>query len=62
MTLPFWRVSTRSGSQWRRVCNAPSGALLARLKANAGLTALVPAASINPDGEPTWPHIRRARP
>lgn len=32
-------------------------ALLARLKADAGLTAIVPAASINPAGEPTWPFI-----
>lgn len=37
-------------------------ALLARLKGNVGLTALVPAASINPDGEPTWPHIRLRAP
>ncbi|MES2904628.1 MAG: DUF3168 domain-containing protein [Pseudomonadota bacterium] len=32
-------------------------ALLAKLKANAALTALVPAASINPLGEPQWPFI-----
>lgn len=32
-------------------------ALLARLKADTGLTALVPAGSINPLGEPTWPFI-----
>lgn len=32
-------------------------ALLQRLKADATLVALVPATSINPDGEPTWPHI-----
>lgn len=32
-------------------------ALLTRLKADAGLTALVPAASIQPDGEPSWPHL-----
>lgn len=32
-------------------------ALLERLKADGGLTALVPADSINPPGEPTWPFI-----
>ncbi len=32
-------------------------ALLAKLKADAGLTAIVPATSINPAGEPTWPFI-----
>lgn len=30
-------------------------ALLTRAKATPALTALVPAASIDPDGEPTWP-------
>jgi len=37
-------------------------ALLARLKANAGLTDLVPAGSINPDGQATWPFIRLRAP
>lgn len=32
-------------------------ALLTHLKADAGLTALVPASSINPPGAPTWPFI-----
>lgn len=32
-------------------------ALLIRLKSNLALTALVPAASINPVGTPTWPFI-----
>lgn len=32
-------------------------ALLERAKADTGLTALVPAASISPDGTPTWPFI-----
>lgn len=32
-------------------------ALLTRLKADLALTALVPAASINPTGVPTWPFI-----
>jgi len=32
-------------------------ALLTRLKSDAALTALVPAASINPVGEPAWPFI-----
>ena len=32
-------------------------ALIARARGNAGLTALVPAASIEPVGVPTWPHI-----
>ena len=32
-------------------------ALLTRLKADSALLALVPAAAINPDGEPTWPFI-----
>jgi hypothetical protein len=32
-------------------------ALLTRLKADATLTALVPAASIAPQGEPTWPFV-----
>lgn len=32
-------------------------ALLTRLKADLALTALVPAASINPAGVPTWPFI-----
>ncbi|NBC37362.1 DUF3168 domain-containing protein [Novosphingobium sp. FSY-8] len=32
-------------------------ALLAHLKADTGLTDLVPAGSINPAGVPTWPHI-----
>lgn len=33
-------------------------ALLAKLKGNAPLTSLVPAASIHPAGEPSWPFIR----
>jgi len=33
-------------------------ALLTRLKADAGLIALVPKASINPDGTPAWPFIK----
>lgn len=37
-------------------------ALLARLKANAALTALVPAASINPAGEPIWPFVKLRAP
>jgi hypothetical protein len=37
-------------------------ALLARLKADAGLLAFVPAASINPDGAPTWPFVKLAAP
>ena len=37
-------------------------ALLAKLKGSATLTALVPAASINPDGEPTWPHVKLRAP
>lgn len=32
-------------------------AVLPRLKGNADLIALVPAAQINPSGEPTWPFI-----
>ena len=32
-------------------------ALLTRAKANTALIALVPAASIAPDGEPTWPFM-----
>lgn len=32
-------------------------AILARLKANSPLTALVPSALINPAGEPVWPFI-----
>ena len=32
-------------------------ALLARLKANAPLTALVPVGSINPAGDPVWPFV-----
>ena len=32
-------------------------ALMTRLKGDAALTALVPAASINPPGTPTWPFI-----
>lgn len=32
-------------------------ALLTRLKADVGLIALVPAASIDPDGEPSWPFV-----
>lgn len=32
-------------------------ALLTKLKADAALTALVPAANIDPDGAPEWPHI-----
>lgn len=32
-------------------------ALLIRAKADAGLTALVPASSIAPDGTPSWPFI-----
>jgi hypothetical protein len=32
-------------------------ALLTAMKANGPLTALVPAASIAPDGEPTWPFV-----
>lgn len=32
-------------------------ALLARAKADTDLIALVPAASIDPDGEPTWPFM-----
>jgi hypothetical protein len=32
-------------------------AIMVRLKADAGLTALVPAASINPPGVPTWPFV-----
>lgn len=37
-------------------------ALLTRLKADADVTALVPSASIDPDGEPTWPFIRLRAP
>ena len=37
-------------------------ALLVKLKANAGLIALVPAASINPAGEPVWPFILLSSP
>lgn len=37
-------------------------ALLTRAKANATLTALVPASSIEADGTPTWPHIKIASP
>ena len=37
-------------------------ALLTRAKADAGLTALVPAASIAPDGTPSWPFILIASP
>ncbi len=37
-------------------------ALLARLKANAPLTALVAAASINPVGEPVWPFVKLRAP
>lgn len=37
-------------------------ALLARLKSDAGVTALVPPASINPDGETTWPIIKLQAP
>jgi hypothetical protein len=40
-------------------------ALLARLKADTGLTALVPAASIYPqavEGEPTWPFVKLGPP
>lgn len=33
-------------------------ALLTRLKADADLIELVPATSINPDGEPVWPFIK----
>ncbi|WP_310533128.1 DUF3168 domain-containing protein [Novosphingobium sp.] len=33
-------------------------ALLAKLKGDAGLIALVPSASIHPAGEPSWPFIR----
>ncbi|MCA8906002.1 MAG: DUF3168 domain-containing protein [Hyphomonas sp.] len=36
--------------------------LLEMLKADSDLTALVPAASINPDGEPSWPFIRLRSP
>jgi hypothetical protein len=32
-------------------------ALLTKAKADSGLLALVPASSIDPDGEPTWPFI-----
>lgn len=32
-------------------------ALLETLKASAGLTALVPAGSVDPDGEPAWPFV-----
>lgn len=37
-------------------------AVLARLKADAGLTALVPAASINPVGVPVWPFVKLMNP
>ncbi len=37
-------------------------AVLARLKANAGLTALVPAVSINPAGVPVWPFVKLMNP
>lgn len=37
-------------------------ALLTRLKADAALTALVPATSINPLGPPVWPFIELAAP
>lgn len=37
-------------------------ALLERAKADAGLTALVPAPSISPDGTPVWPYIGIASP
>ena len=36
--------------------------LLTRLKADAALTALVPDASVDPDGEPQWPFILVASP
>lgn len=32
-------------------------ALITRAKADTGLTAIVPAASIEPMGEPVWPHV-----
>lgn len=37
--------------------NETRRALLIRAKAHAPLTSLVPAASIDPDGEPTWPFM-----
>jgi hypothetical protein len=37
-------------------------ALLERAKADAGLTDLVPAASISPDGAPSWPFMLVASP
>jgi hypothetical protein len=37
-------------------------ALLARLKSSPEVVALVPASSINPDGEPAWPHIKLRAP
>lgn len=37
-------------------------ALLAKLKADSGITALVPIASINPVGAPSWPFIRLRSP